>query len=111
MRWRCLVAAAMFVAFVPIASAAPRQAPKAQKKPPTRTIETTEGVTVPVETGAGVWDGTYVFSCRDFKIALWMQTRGGAPEMKLHYVSLQNPESFETDWAGLLLRVRPSGDV
>ncbi len=57
-------------------------------------------VLVPEDTGAGIWDGTYVFSCRDFRIALWMRTRDGVPEMKMRYQSLQTPETFETDWNG-----------
>ena len=54
----------------------------------------------PEETGAGIWDGAYAYACRDFKIALWIRTRDGAPEMKLRYSSLQLPEDFETDWNG-----------
>ena len=42
-------------------------------------------VLVPEETGAEVWDGTYVYSCRDFKIGLWIRSKDGAPEMKLRY--------------------------
>ncbi len=57
-------------------------------------------VRVPEETGAGIWDGTWVFSCRDFKIGLWIRTKDGLPEMKMRYQSLQSPETFETDWSG-----------
>jgi len=66
----------------------------AQQTIPTQRID----VFVPEDTGDGVWDGTYVYSCRDFKIGLWMRTRDGKPEMKLRYQSLQAPETFETDW-------------
>jgi len=57
-------------------------------------------VLVPDETGAGVWDGTYVFSCRDFRIGLWIRSKNAIPEMKMRYQSLQSPETFETDWNG-----------
>jgi hypothetical protein len=60
--------------------------------------DTPPTVFVPEDTGEGVWDGTYVFSCRDFKMALWMRTREGKPEMKLRYQGIQAPEAFETDW-------------
>ncbi len=57
-------------------------------------------VRVPDETGAGIWDGTWVFSCRDFRIGLWIRTKDGIPEMKMRYQSNQTPETFETDWNG-----------
>ncbi len=57
-------------------------------------------VVIPEESGAGVWDGTYVFSCRDFRIGMWLRTKNGVPEMKMRYQSLQSPETFETDWNG-----------
>jgi hypothetical protein len=62
--------------------------------------DTKAAVAIPEETGAGVWDGAYAYLCRDFKIALWIRTRDGVPEMKLRYSSLQLPEEFETDWNG-----------
>ncbi|MBZ5638531.1 MAG: hypothetical protein LAO51_07190 [Acidobacteriia bacterium] len=60
--------------------------------------DTKPDVYIPEDTGAGIWDGTYVYSCRDFKIGAWLRTRDGKPEMKLRYQSLQAPETFETDW-------------
>ena len=55
---------------------------------------------VPEDTGAGDWPGTYIYSCRDFKLALWVRLREGLPELKARYLSLQSPETFETDWKG-----------
>lgn len=63
-------------------------------------LDTKQAVAIPEETGAGVWDGAYAYACRDFKVALWIRTRDGVPELKLRYSSLQLPEEFETDWSG-----------
>ena len=52
------------------------------------------------DTGAGEWPGTYLYTCRDFKLALWIRLRDGNPEIKARFLSLQAPESFETDWNG-----------
>jgi hypothetical protein len=82
------IAAACAVAVV-LAAPAPSPAQVAQSQ-----------VTVPEDTGAGVWPGTYVYACRDFKIAFWVRERNGLPEFKARYLSVQTPESFETDWNG-----------
>jgi hypothetical protein len=63
-------------------------------------LDTKPVVAIPEETGAGIWEGTYVYLCRDFKLALWIRTRDGVPEMKFRYHSIQLPEEFETDWNG-----------
>jgi hypothetical protein len=57
---------------------------------------------VPVErTDRGVWDGTWFYTNRDFRMVLWLRTDQGAPTAKLQFLSTTvPPESFATDWRG-----------
>lgn len=57
-------------------------------------------IQVPERSDDGDWDGTWWYSNRDFKIALWIETAEGKPRVKLRYLSLNSPEGFETDWNG-----------
>ncbi len=91
--------AALVAVFVSTAAVVLGLAPPARAQMATH-FDTKAGVLVPEDTGAGVWDGTYAFVCRDFRIALWIRMRDDKPEMKLRYHSLQAAESFETDWDG-----------
>ncbi len=58
------------------------------------------GSSIPGATEAGTWDGTWIYSSVDRKIALWIRTRDGLPEIKLGYQGLSSPDAFETDWTG-----------
>lgn len=51
-------------------------------------------------TDAGVWDGTWIYVYRDGRMALWLRTREGKPELKIQFQSTATPEAFETDWNG-----------
>jgi hypothetical protein len=55
----------------------------------------------PPRTDAGVWDGTWVYVSRDSRLALWLRTTAGKPELRLQYQSLAQAEAFETDWNGV----------
>ena len=55
---------------------------------------------IPPRDDAGSWDGTWWYVSRDGKIALWIRTADGKPQIKLRYLSLNAPEGFETDWVG-----------
>ena len=55
---------------------------------------------VPPRDDSGSWDGTWWYVSRDHKIALWIRTADGAPQIKLRLFSLIAPEGFETDWTG-----------
>lgn len=55
---------------------------------------------VPPRDDAGSWDGTWWYVNRESKIALWIRTENGVPQVKLRYMSTSWPEGFETDWAG-----------
>ncbi len=66
--------------------------------PAPTTFEGEVGVLVPDPTEAGSWDGTWFYTSRDARIALWMRTRDGKPQLKLEYQGMQAPEAFETDW-------------
>jgi hypothetical protein len=55
---------------------------------------------VPPRDDAGSWDGTWWYTSRDHKIALWIRTEDGVPQIKLRLFSLVAPEGFETDWTG-----------
>lgn len=57
-------------------------------------------VMIPQRTDAGVWDGTWMFVSRDNRMALWVRTEGGKPQVKLQYQSLASAEAFVTDWSG-----------
>ena len=56
--------------------------------------------TVPVASGEGNWDGTWFYVSRDRRMALWIKTENGVPQVKLRYQSLASTEGFETDWDG-----------
>jgi len=56
---------------------------------------------VPPRDDAGSWDGTWWYVNRDSKIALWIRTESGSPQVKLRFMSTSAPEGFETDWNGL----------
>ena len=60
----------------------------------------TQAVYLPEDTGAGDWPGTYLYISRDVKVAMWIRLRDGIPEIKVRYLSMQAPETFETDWKG-----------
>jgi len=55
---------------------------------------------VPPRDDAGSWDGTWWYVNRESKIALWIRTENGMPQIKLRYVSTNWAEGFETDWEG-----------
>ncbi len=55
---------------------------------------------IPPRDDTGSWDGTWWYVNRDGKIALWIRTADGKPQVKLRYMSLNGPEGFETDWVG-----------
>lgn len=57
-------------------------------------------VMVPDPVTAGVWDGSWVYGNRDERMALFVRTVDGKPEVKFQYQSLASPEAFETDWSG-----------
>ena len=56
--------------------------------------------TVPLASNEGAWDGTWFYVSRDRRMALWIKTENGVPQVKLHYQSLGSTEGFETDWDG-----------
>ena len=51
-------------------------------------------------TTAGSFDGTWMYVNRDMRMALWVRTKDGVPQVRLQFQSLANPEAFETDWDG-----------
>ncbi len=51
-------------------------------------------------TTAGTFDGTWMYVSHDARVAIWVRTKDRAPQLKLQYQSLANPEAFETDWDG-----------
>ncbi len=55
---------------------------------------------VPDRTDAGVWDGTWYYVSRDQKMALWIRTTDGLPELQLQYFGDVMVENFVTDWDG-----------
>ena len=56
--------------------------------------------TVAVASSQGNWDGTWFYVSRDRRMALWIKTENGVPQVKLRYQSLASTEGFETDWDG-----------
>jgi hypothetical protein len=54
----------------------------------------------PVRTDEGNWDGTWYYKSRVEKMALWIRTERGKPEIRLQYQSMIAPDTFETDWTG-----------
>lgn len=59
---------------------------------------TVTSVRGPERTDAGTFDGTWYYVNRDGRMALWMRTHEGRPELKIRYQSAQGLETFETDW-------------
>lgn len=57
-------------------------------------------VLVPEPVTAGVWDGSWVYANRDERMALFVRTVDGKPEIKFQYQSLSGPEAFDSDWSG-----------
>jgi hypothetical protein len=55
---------------------------------------------IPDRTDAGVWEGTWYYISRDQKIALWIRTTDGLPEMQMQYFGFIMAEHFVTDWQG-----------
>ena len=68
--------------------------------PPTSRFPGRVSVYVPEPTQVGNWDGTWYYASVDAKMAIWMRTRRGTPEVKLRYQSGAKDLSFETDWEG-----------
>jgi hypothetical protein len=60
----------------------------------------TRNLVVPDRTDAGVWDGTWYYLSRDQKMALWIRTTDGLPELQLQYFGYSMVENFYTDWQG-----------
>jgi hypothetical protein len=54
----------------------------------------------PERTDAGEWFGTWYYISRDAKIAIWIRTTDGLPEVKMQYFAFGTAEQFETDWQG-----------
>lgn len=55
-------------------------------------------VNTPEPTDAGSWDGTWYYISRDQKMALWIRTTDGKPELQLQYFGFAMAENFVTDW-------------
>jgi len=55
------------------------------------------------ETDAGSFDGTWMYVNRDVRFGMWIKTTNGAPQVRLQFQSLANPEAFESDWDGKAL--------
>jgi hypothetical protein len=55
---------------------------------------------VPPPTEEGEWNGTWVYTSRDLRAALWIRGGPGSPEIKLRLLRNADAESFETDWTG-----------
>ena len=55
-------------------------------------------VRIAERTDAGDWDGTWWYVSRDAKMALWIRTVDGVPELRFQYASKNAPEGFVTDW-------------
>lgn len=55
-------------------------------------------VRVPEATDAGSWDGTYWYINREMKVAMWVRTADGVPEVRLRVARLRGGEEFTTDW-------------
>lgn len=57
--------------------------------------------TPPPRTDAGEWAGTWFYTSRDFRVALWFTETGGQIAMRLRYLDIGTLEGFETDWTGV----------
>jgi len=56
---------------------------------------------IPGSTNEGNWDGTWVYTSRDYRAALWMRSNeGGLPEYRIHVMRTGPQEQFVTDWQG-----------
>jgi hypothetical protein len=51
----------------------------------------------------GSFEGTWWYVNRDSRFAIWIRMKDGAPQVKVQYQSLSNPEAFESDWDGKAL--------
>jgi hypothetical protein len=69
--------------------------------PQTNRPELKVTMSVPERTDLGEWDGTWWYKSRDRRMAIWLRTVDGMPEFKIKFVSLRQPEGFETDWNGV----------
>lgn len=59
------------------------------------------GINAPERTDRGIWPGTWFYTNREAKMALWIRTdENGLPEFKFRYQSRFSPEAFESDWQG-----------
>lgn len=54
----------------------------------------------PKRTDAGNWHGTWYYISRDAKMAIWIRSDNGAPEIKMRYFGMGTAEKFTTDWKG-----------
>jgi hypothetical protein len=54
----------------------------------------------PARTDEGNWDGTWYYKSRVEKMAMWIRTDNGKPEIRVQYQSTIAPDTFETDWTG-----------
>jgi hypothetical protein len=54
----------------------------------------------PDPTGAGSFDGTWIYVNRDARFVLWSRVKDGVRQMRVQFQSLASPEAFETDWDG-----------
>jgi hypothetical protein len=55
---------------------------------------------IPDRTDKGTWAGTWYYISRDQKIALWIRTAGGLPEIQIQFFGFAMAEHFITDWQG-----------
>jgi hypothetical protein len=58
-------------------------------------------ISIPDSTAAGEWDGTWWYVNRDAKLALWIQTVDGKPQVKVQFENLKAIENFTSDWSGI----------
>jgi hypothetical protein len=54
----------------------------------------------PVRSDEGNWDGTWYYKSRLEKMAMWIRTDNGKPEIRVQYQSMIAPDTFATDWTG-----------
>lgn len=58
------------------------------------------GIAIADPTTEGFWDGTWVWTSRDTRFALWIRSdEKGVPEARFRYHRLLGDEAFETDWS------------
>jgi hypothetical protein len=51
-------------------------------------------------TERGNWNGSWYLFNRDERIALFVRSENGAPQIRLRYQHRSRPDAFETDWEG-----------